>query len=261
MYVLIAMAMGALVTGSFLEYLSTTFKVTNVNRANLAEYYAAEAAVQAVVRDLVSGVDALSGSYTPPTVTENGYTVTPSVSAPTATEPPRVYYYVDPGAAAGLQTVAGHITYNFQMDSVQAGSYIQVNWAFSPENRRWRLALYKGPIGSTTLVVERVGSMSPAQLAVDGGLVVGGTYTMAFTNETGSTLTTVSYNAQGGDAFTWVYGLMEKDYIIVAEAGATRLTVHARQVPGPVSPNMRQRVTLEYLSPVFNLTPTPTPTP
>lgn|GEM_PF-5517405 len=247
LFSVIAMAVGSLLVGAFLDYLSVSFKVTNANKLNLEQHYAAEAAIQAVVRDLVEGQDALSGGYTVPTVSVNGYNVTPTVTAPTGATPLGVYGYIDPGTKAGLAQVDGHITYNFQMDNVQAGSYMQVNWPFAPD-RRWTVALYKGSIGGGTLVASQQGNKSPGQLGVDGSLITGGTYYVAFTNDTGSSVSTSGFNSQGGVAFTWVYGLVYKDYQLTAQAGSEQVTAYVRQIPGPVSTAERQRVTIEYVT-------------
>ena len=248
LFAVIAMAAGSLLVGAFLEYLSVSLKVTNASKDNLAQRYAAEAAIQAVARDLVQGQDALSGGYIAPTVSVNGYNVTPTVTAPTGSTPLRVYSYIDPGTkTAALASVGGNITYNYQMDSVQATSYVQVNWAFAPD-RRWKVALYKGSIGGGTLVASQEGNKSPGQLGVDGSLVTGGTYYVALTNMASSAVTTTGFNTQGGAPYTWVYALAQKDYQVTAVAGSEQVTAYIRQTPGPVSVGERQQVTIEYVT-------------
>lgn len=144
-FVLLTMVLGAMLTGSFISYLSASFSANRKNTDQLWTYYATDAGVKAVVKDLLQGADALSPDYTVPSVTVNDYSATINIVAPNpAAVPTAAYQYIDPGASQGLSSLSSLSHYYFQMNNVQAGSNIRVNWSFTPIVGPWKIALYTG---------------------------------------------------------------------------------------------------------------------
>jgi hypothetical protein len=154
-FVLITMTFGFLVITGLLHYVSTSLRAMGKNTDQVLAYYAADAGVSEVVKDLLQGIDALDAGYTVPSITVNDYDVTISIAAPTpGATPSSTYHYVDPGASAGLSPLTSQTHYCFRIDNVEAGSDIRINWAFTPDDDAlWQLALYEGaePPPVTTL--------------------------------------------------------------------------------------------------------------
>ena len=71
-------------------------------------------------------------SYTPPSLEQNDRTVGLLIEAPQEEARPRVAYrYIDPGATAGLASLAPGATWSVKLNGVQPLSTLFVNWAFS----------------------------------------------------------------------------------------------------------------------------------
>ena len=71
-------------------------------------------------------------SYTPPSLDLNDRTVGLLIEAPQEEARPRVAYrYIDPGATAGLASLAPGATWSVKLNGVQPLSTLFVNWAFS----------------------------------------------------------------------------------------------------------------------------------
>ena len=143
--VLVGMAIGTLVIFGMLRYAGTVARVGGQDNDQVLALYATQAGVASVEADLRDGEDALAGEYVLPTSTVNGYDVHLSIDTPTtSTQPPPVHQYVDPGVKFGLESLAGQEPYYFRIDNVQAGGSIRLNWAFTPNNQRWKMKAYKG---------------------------------------------------------------------------------------------------------------------
>ncbi|MBI2858340.1 MAG: hypothetical protein HYX90_04610 [Chloroflexi bacterium] len=117
--------------------------------------YAAEAAINRVIADLIRGADGVGATYvttsphiqgqpystftitttyTAPSVTINDYSASAVVSLPSGgqTVPGTQQNYVDPGSAhPQLVTIPAGYGYLVRLYNVKAGT-IQVNWAYSP---------------------------------------------------------------------------------------------------------------------------------
>ncbi len=142
---IIILTFGSLVISGFLVYASTISRGNGQDMDQLLARYAAEAGITNVITDLLQGNDALSPSYTVPSLTINNYPVTIHINTPTpGSEPPTIYQYLDPGVNYGLQSLPSQTSYYFRIDNVKAGSNIRVNWAFTPSSQRWKLKLYQG---------------------------------------------------------------------------------------------------------------------
>ncbi len=149
--VLVVVALGSLIIPSFLIYTSTMVRVRNADTTQVVARYAADAGITDVVSDLVQGTDVLAEGYSIPNPTVNGYPVTVVISTPSpGTQPAATYQYFDPGASYGLKSLNNQTKYYLTVDNVIAGSRVRVNWAFTPNNQRWRLRLWQGlgPLGA-----------------------------------------------------------------------------------------------------------------
>ncbi len=242
-WVIILMTFGVLVICGFLGYVGTSVLVTGKTTSHTLAYYAADAGATAVIKDLAQGEDALSRDYSVPSLLVNDYEVVIIISVP-ATTIPGVYQYFDPGAEEGLSSLAGDTHYLFQLNQVEAGSNIRINWAFMPAEGDWELSLYKGGKAKGKPLAQESGSSSPGTLIVD-DLRHGGVYTIDFYNKSSFSTTSSSYSSTGGANKTWVYGIAYKDYLITSEAGDVTISVYARQVPGPTNPATKQTIAIE----------------
>lgn len=243
-WVVVAMVFGLLVVGGFLAFANSSLLVTEKTAEHTLAYYAADAGISTVVKDLLEGVDALAPGYTPPTLTVNDYTATVSIITPSATAPTMPGYF-DPGASGGLASLASMSHYTFQMNSVQPDAYIHVNWAFSPSDKEWELSLYQGPGTGGTLIAQDNGGSSPGVLVVNDGGITGGTYTLDFYNSSDETLSSAIFTNTGGAGYTWVYGNVHKDYVVTSTTSLSTITAYLRQLPGPTAPTTGQTVSIE----------------
>ncbi len=152
--VIIVLAVGLLVTIPLLSQLATALQSGGSEREQRMKVYAAEAAVNRVIADLVRGADvgpttyntqephtggsfqtfSITTSYTPPTTTVNDYTPVVTITVPSGSQakPANQQNYVDPGVThSGLATVAPGKAFLMRLYNGKAG-VIQANWAYSP---------------------------------------------------------------------------------------------------------------------------------
>lgn len=198
-------------------------------------YYAADAGVQAVVKDLRNGLDPLGGGYTLPSVTVNSLTPAISVIAPPSDDL-RLFspVYVDPETGTNLSTLAPGATYAYQIDNVRASTDIAVNWPFTPTTAKWQVTIFEGVGTGGNRIVQLKGKGSRAFIVASAKLIIGGTYTVRFRNDDAvNTITTAAFSSSGAITGTWINTTAFKGYLITSTAGARTLTVLARQSPGP----------------------------
>ncbi len=155
-----------------LPYLTTMLQSGYKEREQAMARYAAEAAINRVIADMIRGADAYPTTYTTtephtggtyqtftittsypiPSVTVNDYPVnlTISLSTPSQTKPASQQNYVDPGVTNPyLATIQGGDAYLMRLYNVNAG-IIQVNWAYSPAGSS-RIGVWAGmPVDSGT---------------------------------------------------------------------------------------------------------------
>ncbi len=135
--------------------------------------YAAEAAMNRVIADLIRGADGVGAtyvttsphqggqpydtftvttSYSAPSVTVNDYTPVVTLSLPSGgmTAPATQQNYVDPGMAhPHLAAIPAGYAYLLRLYNVKAGT-LQINWAYSPSGIS-RVGLWAGiPVSSRT---------------------------------------------------------------------------------------------------------------
>ena len=143
--VLVVLAIGSLVILPVLRYTGTAARAGGRDIDDVLALYASEAGLTNVLTDLIDGKDALATGYSPPTTTVNGFDVSISVTTTaTTTAPVPVYRYVDPGAGFGLASLPNQSSSFFRIDNFRPGSRARVNWAFTPQNQRWKVKLYEG---------------------------------------------------------------------------------------------------------------------
>ena len=236
-WVILIIGIGSLVVPATLGYGIVSLRGTSRALDDVAEYYAADAAVMAVTADLVQGVDILAPEYTSPATVVNGLTPTVCVGAGTAApEPPVQYRYFDPRASGGLNPLAAGEHFTYQTDNVVPSRDFQVNWAFTPVVLPWKLTLYLGSGTTGPVVATNSGEASPGWLTVPAEEIAGGTYTIDFENTSGSSTNSLSFSASGFPTKTWAYTTARKDYLVVVTAGGTTVTAYVRQGPGPKTP-------------------------
>lgn len=152
--VLILVVVAALLLTPFLGQLASALRKGGNEREQRMKVYAAEAALNRTIADLIRGADGvnttytttepntggwfqtytITTSYTVPVITVNGYTPTVTLALPTASQakPTNQQSYVDPGLTHNnLATQAPGRGYLMRLYNVKAGT-LQVNWAYSP---------------------------------------------------------------------------------------------------------------------------------
>jgi len=170
---IILLSAGTLLLVGLMVQLSTNLIKIGNEREQRMKVYAAEAAINRVIADLIRGADGVSTtytttqphtaggafdtfiittSYTAPSITVNDYIPTVAISLPTPSQaiPPTQQNYVDPGVTnPQLATIPAGKAFLMRLYNVKAGT-IQVNWAFSPSVVT-RVGIWAGmPVDSTT---------------------------------------------------------------------------------------------------------------
>ena len=152
---IVLLAAGMLMLTPLVSQLATMFQKGGDEREQRMKVYAAEAAINRVMADLIRGADGVATTYTTtsshrpgdpyqtfniptsyssPSVTVNSYTPTLTISLPTLTQakPASQQNYVDPGIVhPNLAMVGPRNGYLMRLYNVKAGT-VQVNWAYSP---------------------------------------------------------------------------------------------------------------------------------
>ncbi len=83
MFVMVLGLFGTLVVGGLLLYLSTTVQTRGNDSRQVQGKYSADAGLEAVMADLLRGLDPLAGGYVAPSPTVNGFQAAVTVSAGT----------------------------------------------------------------------------------------------------------------------------------------------------------------------------------
>lgn len=169
--ILLAVSLPLLVVS--LSGVATMLQKGGDEREQRMKTYAAEAAINRVIADLIRGSDGvgttyvttgphiggqpydtftITTSYSAPSVTVNGYSPAVTLSLPSGgqTIPATQQNYVDPGLAhPQLAAIPAGYAYLMRLYNVKAGT-IQVNWAYSP-NGISRVGLWAGmPVSNQT---------------------------------------------------------------------------------------------------------------
>lgn len=151
---IIMMAIGSMVIVTLLSLTATSARA-QLDFDDLAPTrYSADSGVVDVLVDLLSGEDALTSTYSTPSLTINEYDVAISVQTPTTTVAAE-YRYLDPGVAFGLASLSSQDSHYIQIDNVEAGAHVRVNWSFTPTTQSWTMRLYEegGPPGAGAATV------------------------------------------------------------------------------------------------------------
>lgn len=266
-FVVIMLAVSVVAVSSVM-FLATHFRSITSAEDGERSYYALDAAVEAVMADLVRGADLLD-SYNPPAVTINGLTPSVTIATPgSAASPTPLQQYFDPGLRhPHLATIPEGKRYLVHVFNVHPGVF-QANWAFNiaatgteapagtvslrvlknPDVLLTPPGRFSGcPTSPLVALVEKSIDSAGTFSISSGGITVGtpepgepqpGTYSVAFCVKTltGATLTTRPYKPTGSLNDTWIYAIAFKDYRITAEAEGASITVDVRQMPGPTQP-------------------------
>ena len=226
-------------------------------------YYALDAAVEAVMVDLVRGADAVDPSYSPPTINLNDKSPSISIRTPVGVATPLpTQQYFDPGVRSpDLLDRTGDTSYVLHLPNLFPSengvtSILDVNWAFtiasggaSVEGVRIRLydnkaglapGLNAGCPPGPFLAQANRGFSPEGSFNVRLGqieITTPGIYTLAFcTSALTGTFTTAPFKPSGGLDDTWIYAISFKDYQITAQSEGASITAYVRQVPGPTEP-------------------------
>jgi hypothetical protein len=231
---IIVLVIGFFIIMPLLSFVDTSIRTWDKSAEEELAYYAADAGIGAVLSDLRQGEDALSPSYSVPSVTLNYYTPTVTVEEPPRADPlPFGPVFVDPGATTSLYPLAGKTEFLYEADNVQAGSPMQVNWVYTPADSDYEITVYEGSGTGGTQVVGTSGSGSPARVTIPGTSISGGTYTIRFYNNSDVTIYSAEFSTIGDTTKTWLRVTAFKDYVITSTAGDITIKVFARQGPGP----------------------------
>jgi len=263
-WTLIIMVFGSLVIGSFLPFVAGSFAAVRKVEDKLFASEANQAAIEAVLADLVSGVDILAGSYAPPQLTVNELNPALVLSEPPAgADTGAIFRFLDPGATAGLASLAAGARVTVPVHGVPISTGMVVHWAFTPSARQWELSVYQGEGTGGALIGTDSGSNSPG--IARAFTVATGTHTIEFRNNDASAIASQPYGDVGGAGKTWVYSRARgKQYVVRAEAEGYASEAFVRQLPGPggSSSSLRRLVVVESWQEMGTLgTPTPTTTP
>jgi hypothetical protein len=303
---------GVLMLAPVVSFASNIVRQQKAVTDTAAASYAIESLMERILGDLRHGADAipttyitsgsdgvnvrvvqLTTSYTPPTLTINGFTPTVIVDPPDAfvSSGP---LFIDPGLAdPTLRTLPGGTAYLLRIYNVKRG-ILQVNWAYDQPGPA-RIAIYRGvPLDPATNQPVPAGRITQVPVAPPVAEVTSGesdtfvqtsllsveddVYTIVFDNTVdpgNATRVTQPFRATGATGDTWLLVDAHKNYIITIQAGTVTLRALVRQIPGftePPSvdlgwaPNRISFIANEL--PIYSWgpaeeppTPTPTPTP
>ena len=160
--VLIAVSIGILVIVPWMAFVAGGLGRSSDDTEEDEAFYAADAGIQAVVKDLIKGVDALDPSYTLPSVTVNDLQPSLAVTAPPRSNAlPYAPVLIDPETTSGFFTVAPGGTFTYQLNDVLPAEPFQVNWSFSPAGP-WAIDIFQGA-GQPGSTVRRDGHRAPGQ--------------------------------------------------------------------------------------------------
>ena len=266
--VLMVMVVGSITVGGFLVLTSTISRVQQKSTDASRRWFAADAAVDAVIGDLARGADALAVDYPVPNIQVNGISMEITISAPSGVIPTPEFpvsgvppeRYNDPGLAdPDNYTVKAGAGYLMHLYNVKEGT-LQVNWAVE-QPAITRIGVWQGrPIDPQTELpyppgkinvfpvppplVETVSNGAGATNNLTDPLLIGGVglpegiYTIMFDNTTGdSDVVALPFSTGGGLSSSWIFAAAYKDYFVTAaDAEGVILNVYLRQMPGPVDP-------------------------
>lgn len=264
-FVVVMLAISVVAVSS-ITFLATHFlSITSAEDGERA-YYALDAAVEAVMADLVRGANPLEPICSPSTVTINGLTPCVTITTPgSAASLTPLQQYFDPGMRhPELVKISEGERYLVHIFNVHPGGGVfQVNWAFNitptggdPPTGTVILKVLqnvgnhppggslgctegglRAPIATREFDSEGLFSVSSGGITIDSNTAPG-PFSVAFCVETltGATLTTEPFKPTGKLVDTWIYAIAYKDYKITAEAEGASITVHVRQMPGPTQP-------------------------
>ena len=230
----IVLVIGFFIIMPLLTFVSTSVLTWRKSAEQELAYYAADAGIEAVLSDLRQGEDALSPSYSVPSVTLNYYTATVTVEEPPRPDAlPFGPVFVDPGTTTSLYPLGSKAEFLYELDNVRGGSPIQVNWVFTPADSNWQIKVYEGSGVLGEQVGNETGSNSPGRIIVDPVKIKGGIYTIYFYNNSPVPTYSTEFSTIGDGQKTWLRVSAFKDYVITSTAGPVTITVFARQGPGP----------------------------
>lgn len=258
-FVLVMIAI-SLVAISSVTLLATHFRSIATAEDGERLYYAMDAGIEAAMADLVRGADLLSPAYDPPELEINGVrtTITIDSQSESASLEPNLQYF-DPGVRdPALLMIPSGQRYLLNIMNVHPGT-LQVNWSFDiiangEELLEGNLILKvlklealpssgRGagcPSGALHALINKEITSGGAYTMSSGAINIGepGIYSVAFCveNLAGATLTTRPYKPSGLLTDTWIYGMVFKDYKIIAHAQVATVTAFVRQMPGPTQP-------------------------
>ena len=232
--VMVVLTVGILIIVPWMTFLSSSIDQIQEDTVGEEAYYAAEAGIEAVIKDLALGLDALDVGYTIPSVTVNGISATITISQPPGDDSllfgPTL---VDPESSTSLLVLGPEVSFQYLLPNVRTNTPLEINWAFAPDTD-WELAVFEGAGALGPQVLDASGSISPANGIVPGNLVTGGVYTIRFTNASEEdVILTSGFSNTGASTGTWMKVSAFKSYLISSSAGGETLTALARQGPGP----------------------------
>jgi hypothetical protein len=228
---IIVLTISALIVVPWVTFVANSTK-TNTNAVGREEeFYAADAGLQAVIKDLIQGADPL-GVYTPPSITVNGYSPTISITSTSSSRRvPFSTILADPESTGGLASLAASATFQYVIRNVETSTPMYINWNYAPAGST-RIRLYQGVGIGGTLVTGDTASTVPRFLNIDGLNIIGGTYTIEFANLSGVTIASTAFSYTGSASSTWIRTVAYRDYKITSTVGQAKVVATVRQAPG-----------------------------
>ena len=306
---IVLLTSGVILVVPLVSFAVTVVRVQRSNLQQVEASYAVESLMEQILSDVTRGADAIPSthltsasdgvtttpievttSYTPPSVTLNGFTPTVTIIRPPDAFVSSGPILQDPGLAdPDLQNLPGGTAYLLRLYNVRAG-VMQVNWAYDAPGPA-RVAIWRGipldPATSQPIPPGPITTLPPALPVTEStsGATATSThttvisveqdvYTIIFDNTvdpSNASRATSPFQPSGALGDTWLFVDAFRDYIITISAGTVSLRTLIRQIPGfteppsvdqPWSPT---RITfIENEVPIFSWGPpsaTPTPAP
>lgn len=227
--VIVLLTVGMLVLGPWLGLIATSINRTTEDTIEEADYYAADAGLEAAITILAGSIDPSAPGYSPPVLSVNGIDIALTFALaedPGARDMGAIL--IDPGSQGPLASVAPDGAARFTIDGVRPLTPMQVNWARTASGP-WRVTVTRHSV----VVHTAEGSSSIANVIVPGDRVEGGAYALEFANLGETDATTLPYNGSGDRGGTWIKTTAFRAFAVTSAAGDATIKALVRQSPGP----------------------------
>ncbi|MBI2166188.1 MAG: hypothetical protein HYU29_07290 [Chloroflexi bacterium] len=255
--------LGAMATGASMATVVAVTRGSSGVAEDMGVYYAAASGIEAVMADLLEGLDPLGPSYRVPEVLVNGIQPTIVVGTPPSRDafPRSTYRYLNPGVAGPLSAPLPGQVHRVRLINVEPFSLLFVNWSFSSPEEEGEVKVLDSQ--GHELAEEDADDGDPLTMAVR--LTSDDTYIVEFKNDENLSIVSSPFSDTGGSDKTWIYAKMKgREYVVTSRAQAVDkspivLRAYLRQLPGahPDNGSIRHTVVVEAWQRVESLGATP----